>query len=306
MAFPIIPANWDPELVMAMSALAPEDQQEALVFWRTVAPRLYQLLLEALPVEGFGFPEGVDEWEQVILEDGFEDLGVPGAEALAAQGDRYRRALGLGLVIFFSLQTLTYTKQDGTPVSDATLRYLLNSVTTSGRTNVLNLTNQLRDGNITVDVWRQGMADHIRRLHTTTGTMASGGLYNLGPDRLSLIEQSIATQLQYLDRRAQAILSGEQLLDGTLLRRALMYNESARGAFYALELRLMSLQYDEYRNVITAAESCKGGRSCPGETAKGWVPIGALTPIGQRNCFSNCKCYFEYRNSTTGEVRGGE
>jgi hypothetical protein len=33
---------------------------------------------------------------------------------------------------------------------------------------------------------------------------------------------------------------------------------------------------------------------CKGETAKGWVPVGTLLPLGDSICLSNCDCFWAF------------
>ena len=44
--------------------------------------------------------------------------------------------------------------------------------------------------------------------------------------------------------------------------------------------------------------------TCEAESAKGWVPIGTLLPIGDSECLGlHCDCYYEYSESTVTELR---
>ena len=99
---------------------------------------------------------------------------------------------------------------------------------------------------------------------------------------------------------ADDIASGKQAVDGRLAARARLYAQSGRVAFHNVERFEMERRgWDTEENVLAAAEHCSG---CLAETAKGRVPIGSLTPIGQRPCRTNDRCRIRYSNSATGEV----
>jgi len=103
----------------------------------------------------------------------------------------------------------------------------------------------------------------------------------------------VKEQYHYLANFAAQIESGQQRLDGTFLRRVTLYTQAPRGTYHDYETRGKQEQgYTECRNELGAADHCE---QCVGETARGWVPIGALVPIGQRLCLSNCRCSVIYR-----------
>jgi hypothetical protein len=45
------------------------------------------------------------------------------------------------------------------------------------------------------------------------------------------------------------------------------------------------------RNILAASEHCQG---CLDETAKGWVALGRLVPVGQRLCLTRCYCRLQF------------
>ena len=55
--------------------------------------------------------------------------------------------------------------------------------------------------------------------------------------------------------------------------------------------------FDEERSVLD--EGALHCADCPAEAAKGWVPVGELTPIGERECMTKCRCSIEFRKSHT-------
>jgi hypothetical protein len=80
---------------------------------------------------------------------------------------------------------------------------------------------------------------------------------------------------------------------GELARRLMMYAMSGHAAVQsALGDRARERGLTSERNILAIADNCTG---CVVETGRGWVPIGSLVPIGERDCLSNCLCTYEYR-----------
>lgn len=119
-----------------------------------------------------------------------------------------------------------------------------------------------------------------------------------------LAGQKLRVQYEYLRSLADDIAAGRQSLDGRFAARALLYPEAARASHQDVMRREMAVRgYDEERNVLDReAQHCVGPGSCPEQTAKGWVPIGSLIPLGERVCRVRDRCQIVYRNSVTGEI----
>lgn len=101
-------------------------------------------------------------------------------------------------------------------------------------------------------------------------------------------------QLALLDRFAGDLASGTAGSVATALARARLYvQHAARQAANAGRRRVAVLRgATRERNVLHARESCAG---CLVETARGWVPLGELVPVGQREpCRQFCRCSIVY------------
>lgn len=113
------------------------------------------------------------------------------------------------------------------------------------------------------------------------------------PQRWGAIGPAVREQYQYLRDFAAQIASGEQPLNGSLPARARQYGQSSRVQFERVRGEGQQRRgYQSERNVLHAGESCA---SCRAQTARGWVPIGSLVPVGSRTCRGNCKCEIRYR-----------
>lgn len=180
-------------------------------------------------------------------------------------------------------------------VSEARIHEAVVKATEASAANVKTITEQLRLGQITLADWQTAMAAEIKQAHLASVMLANGGRQQMTQASFGYAGRLIRTQYEYLRTFAEEVASGKQRLDGTLNRRAGMYVDAARGTFYqAKERQARLMGHDEERNVLGVADHCDG---CVGETARGWVKIGELVPIGQRECRTNCRCRITTRRA---------
>jgi hypothetical protein len=156
------------------------------------------------------------------------------------------------------------------------------------------LTRGLQTGTIPLDVWQTTVAQEIKNLHLATAAAAAGGWQQMSPAMNGWTGQRIRTQYEFLRSFAEDIASGKQKMDGTLVVRASLYADAARGTNREMERRMARLGgLQSEKNVLGAADHCSG---CLSATSQGWVPIGTLTPVGQRSpCLARCHCHLDYR-----------
>lgn len=155
------------------------------------------------------------------------------------------------------------------------------------------LSQQLRDGQISLAHWQTEMTGLLKHLHTAMGLAACGGIKNISASDLGALAQHIKGQYTFLSEMAMQIRNGTQPLNGTLISRTALYTQAARCTYSAMvERQSLNVGYTQARNILGIADHCTG---CLDATAAGWQPIGTLTPIGERDCLSHCKCSFQYR-----------
>lgn len=186
-------------------------------------------------------------------------------------------------------------REDGRLVPEARIRAALDTVLTAQSGHARDLSQQLIDGNLKLASWEAEMRDALRAAHLVGTSLANGGWANLGPSEFGWTGSArIRPQYAYLSAFAQQIASGDQPLDGTVLSRAEMYMQAARGTYQAaLARNAQDRGLEEERNNLGGAEAHCG--MCPSESMRGWVPIGTLIPVGSRTCLSRCKCHLEFR-----------
>lgn len=178
-------------------------------------------------------------------------------------------------------------------VSASDIRLAVDTVIDNTTQDIRSLSLSLVSGTITLAQWQSQMQTQLKALYVACGVAAGGGFSNMSQSDYGYLGSLIKTQYQYLRSFAQQIASGQQPLDGTLLSRAALYAQAARGIFYAMmtELAIESGMTQE-RRVLGMADHCK---SCLTEAAKGWQPIGTLLPIGATECLANCRCSLAFK-----------
>ena len=119
------------------------------------------------------------------------------------------------------------------------------------------------------------------------------------PEAYGQVGAQVRAQLAFFEAFVADVNAG-LALDGSFQRRAAMYVQAGRQTFHRAERQEQRAKgMTEEQNVedplIPEAAHCDGPNSCKAQTAKGWVPIGELVPIGSRTCLSSCRCRLQYR-----------
>jgi len=154
------------------------------------------------------------------------------------------------------------------------------------------LAGQLRSGKITVQQWESQMRTLVKDTHLANAMLAHGGPDNMTKGDYGVAGPLIRDDFKRLNQFAQDIESGKVPLDGRFVARARMYPRHGRTTYNLSRRRLMKkngLKWE--RNIMGPADHCS---ECIDQSAQGWVPIGTLVPIGNRQCLSNCACTITY------------
>ena len=162
------------------------------------------------------------------------------------------------------------------------------------------ISQSLQAGAISLADWQLEMMTLIKTTHSATAMMASGGWQQMTQATWGRVGAVVKREYQFLREFAKAVFSGQQKLDGTFVRRAILYGQQGRGTYYSLtNVAMAGRGFDQERSILNPADHCD---ECVAEEAKGWQPIGQMVPIGRRQCRANCRCSVEYRNSATEEM----
>ena len=157
------------------------------------------------------------------------------------------------------------------------------------------ITQQMLEGNITVDAWEKEFMGAIK-----TRTVQ---LYQLGkPGQLDATDRGkLGSQIRFQYDKLwyfrQAIVNGK-LSDAQIKYRANLYLNKTRMAYeQGKERSHYQAGYIWERRMKPALESCT---PCIGYAGASWQPIGTLpAPTQNCTCQSNCKCYKVYSDSIT-------
>jgi hypothetical protein len=192
-----------------------------------------------------------------------------------------------------------YRGAGGRYVTHAQVRAWLDVALDNASERMAALARQLQARQIDLVTWQIRMAREIKNVQLYSAAAAKGGWAQLSSADLGRVGQSVRAQLEYLNDFAREIRTGKQSISG-MVGRVRLYAQSGRPTFHRTERAEMQVRgYDEERNIRYAGDSCAG---CVSETAREWVPIGTLVPVGYRNCKSNDRCRVVYRKTATGEV----
>lgn len=178
-------------------------------------------------------------------------------------------------------------------VSGVEVRAAIDRAIEASAKRVNQLSISLKENRINLSEWQVKMMQELKAAHIANAAAARGGFAQLTQSDLGRIGAIIKEQLGYLGNFARQIESGEQKLDGRFLLRSQMYIEKGRSTYHAFErLEYLSRGFTQEKNIRHATDSCAG---CIGESARGWVMIGELTPVGSRICLTRCKCSLQYQ-----------
>ncbi len=205
-----------------------------------------------------------------------------------------------------------YTWQDSTRryrnadsgrfVSRAAVRASLDHVVEQQMDHVRALSADLVSGDLSLAAWRTSMVTALKTSHLEGAAVAKGGWLALTTDDYRWVTDRVRGQLTYLQRFHDDLAYGRAPMDGTVANRAAMYVEAGVATNRAMESRMAVDRGEELeRNIGNDDDhTCEG---CQDATDAGWVPIGTLPEVGQRDCMSNCRCWMDFR---TGNPDDGE
>jgi hypothetical protein len=186
-------------------------------------------------------------------------------------------------------------------------RYIVNS---NGE--IRALAERLRAGQINIADWHTAMRRQIKNVHLNAVAAANGGFNNMTARTYGQAGGFIRSQYDFLRGFADQIISGEQPLDGTLIRRAEMYNNAGRRTYHkAVHDNLSDVEQASGRRAVIGstlnpADHCEECVNLDGrwfflsdKTAV--TGTGRYKDIGDRICRTNCQC-----NERTGFYVNGE
>ena len=182
------------------------------------------------------------------------------------------------------------------PGWDATaedIQSLLDDERSQAAQQIREATEQLLE-NEDINSWEDEIAAIILLLLLGAYGLGKGGQEQISASDLDYLQVRLRNQLTFLRGFAEAILAG-QLTPNQIRARAVYYSSDSRlGYDQGLRVGYQLAGWNWERNILAIAEHCPG---CLEETAKGWQPIGTLSPLGSRECRFNELCHWEFSSS---------
>jgi hypothetical protein len=190
-------------------------------------------------------------------------------------------------------RTGRYRDASGRFLRETTVRAALDFALKGTGRDMIVATQLYRGRKLKLEAFRAAMREYIKSIHLYSAAMAVGGWGRMTDQDYGRTGPVIRDQYAFLENWVRQLSRGQTIADGRMAIRAEMYGQAGRRTFYSfLDDVMLSIGMSEEQNVLAPADNCKG---CVDATSEGWVPIGELVPIGDRNCLTRCLCHKEYR-----------
>lgn len=192
-----------------------------------------------------------------------------------------------------------YRGPSGRYVSQKAFRQSFNSHIRKARREVERLAEQVSRGAISIPEWQRQMVNAVKTIRLQSAAAARGGWAQMTKADFGKVGQQLRAEYKFLRKFAKDI-RGKKLAPGTIRARAGSYVSAGASAYENTRRDAAAEIFTEERNILGHAEHChdnpkKGSVGCIEQTARGWVKVGTLVPIGRRTCRVNCRCRYSFR-----------
>jgi hypothetical protein len=192
----------------------------------------------------------------------------------------------------WNARTGRYTSASGRFVSKAEVRGAIDTALQQESARAVRLAEELRGGVISLQTWRSEMRAMVKSVHIYSAAMAKGGFAQMTATDYGRVGAIVRSEYGFLENFAAKIADGRLPLDGRLTQYAAQYAQAGRKTYHQTERAVMKAAGKTMEfNILHPAEHCGG---CLAETGRGYVPIGSLVPVGDRQCRRNCRCTLGY------------
>lgn len=187
-----------------------------------------------------------------------------------------------------------YTTDKGKQVSAAQIREWIDASVEHTKERVTAITQELIDGKINSSEWYLRTRDELKPMHMAMTQLAAGGRQQVGPRELGRLGARMRGEIGYLRDLANQIENGDVEADEALINRATLYADSGVGTFEnARRGGMKDSGFKQEKNILErGAQHCD---DCLAETRRGWVKVGELSAIGDRQCLARDRCMMVYR-----------
>lgn len=185
------------------------------------------------------------------------------------------------------------------PVPAAKVREWIDKAVAKSRARIRKLSERFVAGKITLPSWQTQVRTEIKVAHTAMAEIASGGRAQFTAKQAGRLGQRLREQYKYLAAFGNAVENGQVKLGAGLIARAELYAEGERATFEGMRRgNHKDAGFEQEHSLLGDADHCG---ECIEEEARGWVAIGELVPVGERQCLANCACELDYKMSAQAE-----
>ncbi len=158
------------------------------------------------------------------------------------------------------------------------------------------VSNRYSDGQITMEQWRDQVAEEILDGHIQQYLLGRGGIGHMTDADWRTIDELVDRQYTYLERFSDASVAG-RITGGAIALRASLYGMAVRAAYAAaVAAGAVGLKRESRWLMSPDKEHCP---DCLQYASLGWQKIGVLpVPLSAEantECLSRCGCFLEYR-----------
>lgn len=204
------------------------------------------------------------------------------------------------MALTFNDQAGRFVNERGQFVADSSVRAVVDAIADGASARMAAASERMLAGDLLLAEWQATMMREVKLSQLAASTIAHGGAARMGFSQYGAAGNAIRVQYDYLRQFSVQVADGTQPLSGSLIARARQYGQAARVTYQREYGRDQQQRgYQSERNVLGSAEHCS---LCPELTARGWVPIGSLPPVGSRPCRSNDRCHIVYRKEQPASV----
>lgn len=185
-----------------------------------------------------------------------------------------------------------YLDSGGRPIAPVTVRGWVDSAVDATKAKIKADAELFTSGKISHDEFFVRLETDIKRMHSGVAQIASGGKAQMTNTLNGRLGSRVRQQLSYLQKFERAVANDEFPLTG-VVNRAMLYADSAVGTYEGMRQGLMvDSGMTEAKNMLGDAIHCS---ECPELSARGYIPINEMPPVGSRECGPRDRCSVEYR-----------
>jgi hypothetical protein len=141
--------------------------------------------------------------------------------------------------------------------------------------------------------WQINCRADLRAGHLAACAIAFGGFNVIRSDQLETGERAADFHSSFWDNFVAGVFVGSVLMDGNFVPRSGMYGAGVYSTFQnGTRARERAAGMTQERRRLGASDHCP---TCLEQAAFGWVAIGTLRSIGDSECKTRCRCYFQFK-----------